>query len=122
MQIEDMNGHVIKKIKSSPTDLKAGETKTIGVNSLVDNLEFWSWGYGYLYNVYTTLYVDNIPVDVVKTRTGFRKTAFRNGVVELNDRILQMKGYAQRTSNEWPAVGMSVPAWLSDFSNRLIVL
>lgn len=121
MQIEDMNGHVIKKIKSSPTDLKAGETKTIGVNSLVDNLEFWSWGYGYLYNVYTTLYVDNIPVDVVKTRTGFRKTAFRNGMVELNDRILQMKGYAQRTSNEWPAVGMSIPAWLSDFSNRLIV-
>ena len=32
-----------------------------------------------------------------------------------------MKGYAQRTSNEWPAVGMSVPAWLSDYSNDLMV-
>lgn len=32
-----------------------------------------------------------------------------------------MKGYAQRTSNEWPAVGLSVPAWLSDFSNGLMV-
>lgn len=32
-----------------------------------------------------------------------------------------MKGYAQRTSNEWPAVGLSVPAWLSDFSNDLMV-
>lgn len=121
MQIEDMGGHVIKKIKSSPIDVKAGETKTLAVNSLVDDLQFWSWGYGYLYDVYTILYVDNIPVDVVKTRTGFRKTAFRNGMVELNDRILQMKGYAQRTSNEWPSVGMSVPAWLSDFSNRMIV-
>ncbi|WP_082204192.1 glycoside hydrolase family 2 protein [Dysgonomonas sp. HGC4] len=121
MQIEDMGGHVIKKIKSLPIDLKAGETKTLAVNSLVDDLQFWSWGYGYLYDVYTILYVDNIPVDVVKTRTGFRKTAFRNGMVELNDRILQMKGYAQRTSNEWPSVGMSVPAWLSDFSNRMIV-
>lgn len=121
MQIEDMGGHVIKKIKSSPIDVKAGETKTLAVNSLVDDLQFWSWGYGYLYDVYTILYVDNIPVDVVKTRTGFRKTAFRNGMVELNDRILQMKGYAQRTSNEWPSVGMSVPAWLSDFSNRMII-
>lgn len=32
-----------------------------------------------------------------------------------------MKGYAQRTSNEWPAVGLSVPAWLSDYSNDLMV-
>ena len=30
-------------------------------------------------------------------------------------------GYAQRTSNEWPCVGMSVPAWLSDYSNGLMV-
>jgi hypothetical protein len=42
-------------------------------------------------------------------------------MVYLNDRVLQMKGYAQRTSNEWPSVGMSVPAWLSDFSNGLMV-
>ena len=32
-----------------------------------------------------------------------------------------MKGYAQRTSNEWPAVGLSVPAWLSDYSNGMMV-
>ena len=32
-----------------------------------------------------------------------------------------MKGYAQRTTNEWPAVGQSVPPWLSDFSNDLMV-
>ena len=39
----------------------------------------------------------------------------------MNDRVIQMKGYAQRTSNEWPAVGLSVPAWLSDYSNGLVV-
>ena len=32
-----------------------------------------------------------------------------------------MHGYAQRTSNEWPGVGISVPAWLSDYSNGLMV-
>src|SRR3990170_3005330 len=55
------------------------------------------------------------------TRAGFRKTEFGNGLIRLNDRVLQVKGYAQRTSNEWPALGMSVPPWLSDFSNGLIV-
>lgn len=54
-------------------------------------------------------------------RAGFRKTGFGDGMVRLNDRVLQMKGYAQRTSIEWPAVGLSVPPWLSDYSNGLAV-
>jgi len=58
---------------------------------------------------------------VVTTRTGFRKTEFKNGMIYLNDRVIQVHGYAQRTSNEWPAVGMSVPAWLSDYSNKKII-
>lgn len=78
-------------------------------------------GNGYLYNVYTILKVDGQSVDLVKTRTGFRKVELGNGMVKLNDRVIQFKGYSQRTSNEWPAVGLSVPPWLSDFSNRLIV-
>ena len=57
----------------------------------------------------------------MKTRTGFRKTEFANGMFKLNDRTLQLKGYAQRTTNEWVALGNAVPAWLSDYSNRLMV-
>ena len=60
-------------------------------------------------------------IDDVITRTGFRKTRFAEGKIWLNDRVLMMHGYAQRTSNEWPGVGISVPAWLSDYSNNLIV-
>src|SRR5574344_3153509 len=39
----------------------------------------------------------------------------------LNDRVMMVHGYAQRTSNEWPGIGMSAPAWLSDYSNNLEV-
>jgi beta-galactosidase len=39
----------------------------------------------------------------------------------LNDRVIMVHGYAQRTTNEWPAIGNSVPAWLSDYSNGLII-
>ena len=120
MQIEDMDGKIVKTVSGLPTVVKAGETQTISIEDRLEDIHFWGWGYGYLYNVYTTLYVDGKPTDVVKTRTGFRKTAFGDGMVKLNDRVLQMKGYAQRTSNEWPSVGMSVPAWLSDYSNKLV--
>ena len=102
--------------------MKTGETKIIKASTPIDNLHFWSWGYGYLYTVKTALKDENNQIfDEVSTRTGFRKTRFAEGKIWLNDRIIQMKGYAQRTSNEWPAVGMSIPAWLSDYSNDLMV-
>ena len=64
---------------------------------------------------------DGSKIDDVVTRTGFRKTRFAEGKIWLNDRVLMVHGYAQRTSNEWPGVGLSVPAWLSDYSNALMV-
>ena len=120
--ILDADGKLMKTFQGDKVTLKAGETKTVKASATLHNLDFWSWGYGYLYTVKTALKDDNNQVfDEVSTRTGFRKTRFAEGKIWLNDRIIQMKGYAQRTSNEWPAVGLSVPAWLSDFSNDLMV-
>lgn len=119
--IEDLDGKKIASFSGQKTTIQPNETKIIKANNLVNNLHFWSWGYGYLYTVKTILKVDGKIIDEVATKTGFRKTEFKNGEIWLNDRVIQVKGYAQRTSNEWPAIGMSVPAWLSDFSNKLIV-
>ncbi|WP_287643404.1 sugar-binding domain-containing protein [Bacteroides sp.] len=120
--ILDADGKLMKTFQGDKVTLKAGETKTVKASAILHNLHFWSWGYGYLYTVKTALKDDNNQIfDEVSTRTGFRKTRFAEGNIWLNDRVIQMKGYAQRTSNEWPAVGLSVPAWLSDFSNDLMV-
>ena len=120
--ILDADGKLMKTFQGDKVTLKAGETKTVKASAILHNLHFWSWGYGYLFTVKTALKDDNNQIfDEVSTRTGFRKTRFAEGKIWLNDRVIQMKGYAQRTSNEWPAVGLSVPAWLSDFSNDLMV-
>lgn len=120
--ILDADGKLMKTFQGDKVTLKAGEIKTVKASAILHNLHFWSWGYGYLYTVKTALKDDNNQIfDEVSTRTGFRKTRFAEGKIWLNDRVIQMKGYAQRTSNEWPAVGLSVPAWLSDFSNDLMV-
>ncbi len=121
VRIFDMNQRQVKHFSGPVTTLEAGKTGVVKATGQVSGLHFWSWGYGYLYTVETSLSVNGKVVDKVTTRTGFRKTAFKNGMFYLNDRVLQIKGYAQRTSNEWPAVGMSVPPWISDFSNRMIV-
>ena len=119
--VEDMEGKVIRTFKGETLTVAPGATVTTTASARVDGLNFWSWGYGYLYTVTTQLWVDGKSVDVVRTRSGFRKTEFRDGMIRLNDRVIQMHGYAQRTSNEWPAIGLSVPPWLSDYSNRLMV-
>jgi beta-galactosidase len=117
----DPTAKTISTMKAGSFMLAPGEMKTVSASARVSGLNFWSWGYGYLYDVYTILKMDKGATDVVRTSTGFRKTEFANGLVKLNDRVIQLKGYAQRTTNEWPALGSSVPPWMSDFSNRLMV-
>jgi beta-galactosidase len=120
-KIADGAGKSVGTLRGGTITLQPGETKTAQARAKLSELHFWSWGYGYLYTVATRLLVDNKVVDEVQTRTGFRKTEFAGGLIKLNDRAMQVHGYAQRTSNEWPAVGLGVPSWLSDYSNGLMV-
>ena len=102
--------------------LAPGDTLILSAGQRLEGIHFWSWGYGYLYTVSTRLLdTDGRLIDEVNTPTGFRSTRFAEGKIWLNDRVLMVHGFAQRTSNEWPGIGIDVPAWLSDYSNALMV-
>ena len=119
--VKDADGKEVASFYGANEVLQPGETIVVKAAQEVEGLHFWSWGYGYLYTVETSLVEGSVCYDLLVTRTGFRKTAFKEGKIWLNDRVLMVHGYAQRTSNEWPGVGLSVPAWLSDYSNALMV-
>ncbi len=121
VEVRDRDGRVVGRFDGGSATIAPGETRTLSAQSRLTGLNFWSWGYGYLYRVTTSLLEAGKVIDSVDTVTGFRQTKFANGMVELNGRVIQMHGYAQRTSNEWPAVGVSIPPWISDFSNALLV-
>jgi beta-galactosidase len=121
VDIRDRDGRRVASFNGPPALLQPGETKVLAASARVGGLHFWSWGYGYLYTVTTSLIERGRVIDAVDTITGFRQTSFANGTVALNGRAIQIHGYAQRTSNEWPAVGVSIPPWISDFSNALMV-
>lgn len=114
--VEAPDGSVVARFEGPEAEIRAGETAVLTAEKRVGDLHFWSWGYGYLYKVRTT-----VGNDEVVTTTGFRKTGFKDGMIYLNDRVIMMHGYAQRSTNEWPGVGMCVPPWLSDYSNDLFV-
>lgn len=119
--VEDLEGKEVYRFKGTPRMISPDGLSVLTASAEMKNLEFWSWGYGYLYNVRARLEMEGVIIDEVPIRTGFRKTEFKDGMIYLNDRVIMLKGYAQRTSNEWPALGMSVPAWLSDYSNQLMI-
>jgi len=119
--IVDTNGLALTNFAGTTMTLQPGQTNVLTASSLVTNLNFWSWGYGYLYDVYTILSESNNVLDVVRTRTGFRETAFTNGTVVLNGRVIDIHGYAQRSTDEWPAIGCSVPTWMDDLSQQQMV-
>ncbi|MFT3997585.1 MAG: DUF4982 domain-containing protein, partial [Asticcacaulis sp.] len=121
VQVRDLDGKVVASFAAQPVTVAAGQTATLSAEQRVGNLNFWSWGYGYLYTVTTTLSENGKVIDAVDTRTGFRATDFSDGKVTLNGRVLMMKGYAQRSTNEWPGVGISVPPWVSDFGNNYML-
>ena len=121
VEVTDRDGKQVARFAGKPQTIAAGDTVTLSASRRLSGIHFWSWGYGYLYTVHSRLAVGGSPTDEVTLRTGFRKTRFAEGKVWLNDRVIMVHGYAQRTSNEWPSVGIDVPAWLSDYSNDLMV-
>ena len=121
VQLCDQKGKEVASFQGDAVEVAPGQKAILKASRKVGGLHFWSWGYGYLYTVKTSLVVNGKTVDSQETRTGFRKTEFKDGEFRLNDRTLQLKGFAQRSTNEWPAVGISIPAWMSDYSNRLVL-
>jgi beta-galactosidase len=122
--IVDAAGQICATLEGDPVDMVDGEKTILAAAGPLKAARFWSPDDPYLYSVYTILEVDGKTVDVNKITTGFRKTAFKGGVgtggVFINDRFVYLKGYAQRSSDEWAGVGGAYPDWLHDFTANLV--
>jgi beta-galactosidase len=103
-----------------PTVTESVEVTVVKHSALVSGLRFWSVEDPYLYTVHTHLILDGEVLDTVITQTGFRKAAYSGDQgLTINDIQVWLTGYAQRSSNEWPAIG-TAPDWLRDVDAKLI--
>jgi len=122
--IVDQGGQVRAKLDANSVDMVHGEKTILTATGALKGARFWSPEDPYLYDVYTILTVDGKTVDVNKVATGFRKTEFKGGAgtggVYLNDKVVYLKGFAQRASNEWAGLGQAYPDWMHDFNAQLI--
>jgi beta-galactosidase len=122
--IVDHEGHVRAQFDGDPIDMVDGEKSVMSATGGLKDTRFWSTEDPYLYDVYTILKVDGKVVDVNRLETGFRKTEFKGGVgtggVYINDKFVYLKGFAERSADEWAGVGAGYPDWMHDFTANLI--
>jgi beta-galactosidase len=122
--VVDMDGMVRARFQGQAVSMSSGATNVLTATGPLAGARFWSPDDPYLYDVYTMLTVGGKVVDVNKTRTGFRKTEFKGGAgtggVYINDKFVYLKGFAQRSSDEWAGVGAGYPDWMHDFSAQML--
>ena len=116
----DAAGNTVLKADSAPQSIPPGGKAVFKMSANLAKAHLWSPDYPYLYRVYTALTVGGKVVDVNEVTTGFRKISFSGdkGLL-VNDRPLYLKGYAPRTSMEWPCVGTPVD-WMNELDFKLM--
>jgi beta-galactosidase len=122
--VVDKDGVVRAMYTGKGTDMLAGAKTVLTAGGPLTGVRFWSPDDPYLYDVYTALTVDGKVVDVTKTTTGFRKVEFKGGAgtggVYINDKFVYLKGFAERSADEWAAVGVGYPEWMHDYTAQMI--
>ena len=122
--IVDHAGQVRARFEGDPVDMVDGEKTVHTASATLKDARFWSVEDPYLYDVYTVLKVDGKTVDVNRVVTGFRKTEYKGGAgtggVYINEKFVYLKGFAERSADEWAAVGAGYPDWMHDYTLKLL--
>ncbi len=105
-----------------PTRVVSPETAFIAAAGRAKALTFWSPDTPHLYDVRITLAdAKGAVLDTTTIRTGFRHVEYdaAEGGLKINGKNTWLTGYAQRSTDEWAAIGVP-PQWMQDYDAALI--
>lgn len=92
----------------------------VSVASVPLHLRFWSIDDPFLYRVNIRLCTEDGCLDSTCIETGFCQPGYDKDLgILVNGEPVWLRGYAQRSTNEWAAIGIA-PEWLKDMDARLI--
>ena len=103
-----------------PTNCDTAEVSVIKTAIPLSGLTFWAIDNPHLYDVNITLFANGERCDTETVTTGFRCVTYNihDGLL-INGEGVYLKGYAQRSTNEWAAIGVANDH-LSDFDMALV--
>lgn len=118
-------GGVGHYVEASEDQVKETVTDSVAISMISgvsekEELRFWSIDDPYLYRVEIQLWTKDGCMDSTELETGFCKIGYdKDKGVLINEHPVWLRGYAQRATNEWAAIGIA-PEWLKDIDAQLI--
>ena len=105
----------------APTNADTCIVDYITASFPMNDVTFWSIDNPHLYDVEITLFANGKVMDTQTITTGFRHVRYdiNNGGLLINGESVFLKGYAQRSTNEWAVIGVAND-YLSDFDMNLV--
>ena len=91
----------------------AGTATTFKVDGSVRHPRLWEPDYPHVYRVVNTLRVADRAVDTSEVPFGIRAPRWdvQRGFF-INGRHVKLRGWGQKSTNEWPGLGAALPDWL----------
>src|SRR5688500_2707733 len=103
-----------------PVTAPGGKSKAVIVGTL-QSPQLWEPSYPYMYSVVCSLREKGKTVDTVEVPLGIRTFKLNNKTgFSVNGRNVKLRGWGQKTTNEWPGIGAAQPDWLQFFTLDLM--
>ena len=119
-QLIDADGKVVLSLtQARPIAAGASHKFTVGGN--LKSPRLWDPEYPHVYRVVNTLHVGGQAVDTAEIPLGIRTAAWdvANGLF-VNGRHVKLRGWGQKSTNEWPGLGSALPDWMQFYTMQLM--
>lgn len=118
--IFDQEGETVANWTQATT-LSSGETTTLIHTQTIQTPHLWEPDYPYLYTTQIVLNKDDCATDGTHVPFGIRH--FKHNRVTgffINDRYMKLRGWGQKSTNEWAGLGNAIPDWMQHYTSELM--
>ncbi|MGL6312967.1 glycoside hydrolase family 2 protein [Vibrio sp. WXL103] len=118
--VKDEDGASVLSL-SQDVSLDSGEKKIVTLRGQLDMPRLWEPASPHVYQVTTKLFHGGRLIDSDQQPLGIRWMTFNPHTgFYINDRYVKLKGWGQKSTNEWPGLGAAQPDWMHYYTMELM--
>lgn len=118
--VRDEDGKTVLTLRGS-VSLQAGQKQVIKMLGELASPRLWEPESPHVYAVTTQLLTNDVVVDEDVQPLGVRWMTFNPHTgFYINDRYVKLKGWGQKSTNEWPGLGAAQPDWMHYYTMELM--
>jgi beta-galactosidase len=120
VEVLDRDGKSVLKLNKAG-NVQAGSSETFKVSGVLTKPTLWEPGYPYRYKIVCGVRAGGQVVDSCELPLGIRTVKWDVATgFHITGKHLKLRGWGQKSTNEWPGIGAAQPDWLQFFTLNLM--